>query len=88
MYRYPSIFLPDSNFLQVRLKHGHANLYKFMLAIVLYCLSLLLNLTCLSFFSSFSSSTFRPGLSLHLEVVSDIKKRGSGQAVSRRSEEQ
>ena len=48
-------FLPDSSFIQFQLKQGHASLYKFMLAIVLYYSSLLFksNYVCLFLFLLF-----------------------------------
>ena len=49
MYRDFSIFPPESNFIQVWLKQGHASLYKIMLALVLYCSSLLLRCSSISF---------------------------------------
>ena len=79
MFMYRDLFPPDSGFIQIQLKQGHASLYNIILAIVLYCPSLLLCYKMLVCFSSFFSSAFRPGLSLRLEVTS-ASKRGSGQA--------
>ena len=64
MCRDLSIFLPDSNFIQVWLKQGHASLQNYAEVFV--------------YFFSFFSSTFWPGPSLRLEVASASKKGVQG----------